>query len=102
MQRQALWAAARFLGRSFDRAHTGDWPSLSVLKPLKGADRELYEALRSHCLQDYPQYEILFGITEANDPAAVVVRKSLRRIMVLVSPLNPFEPGSAVTTADQC
>jgi len=70
-----LQAAARFLGRSLDRAPTGDWPSLSVLKPLKGTDRELYEALRSHCLQDYPQYEILFGITEANDPAAIVVRK---------------------------
>jgi ceramide glucosyltransferase len=70
-----LRAAARFLGRSFDRAHSGDWPGLSVLKPLKGADPELYEALRSHCLQDYPQYEILFGITEASDPAAIVVRK---------------------------
>jgi len=71
----SLWAATRFLGRSLDRAPSGDWPSLSVLKPLKGADRELYESLRSHCLQDYPQYEILFGITETNDPAAHVVTK---------------------------
>jgi ceramide glucosyltransferase len=71
----SLWAAARFLRRTLDPGQTRDWPGLSVLKPLKGADRELWEALRSHCLQDYPQYEILFGITEASDPAANLVRK---------------------------
>jgi len=72
-----LQSAARFLGRR-ERAHPGEWPSLSVLKPLQGADRELYEALRSHCLQDYPQFEILFGITEATDPAANLVRKLIK------------------------
>lgn len=71
----SLRAAARFLNRSFGPPAPRDWPSLSLLKPLKGVDHELYEALRSHCVQDYPQYEILFGITEANDPAAPLVRK---------------------------
>ena len=71
----SLRAATRFLRRSMAPGKTHDRPGLSVLKPLKGADRELYEALRSHCLQDYPQYEILFGITEASDPAADLVRK---------------------------
>jgi len=71
----SLLAAARFLRRGVAPAPSGEWPGLSILKPLKGADRELYEALRSHCLQDYPHYEILFGITEANDPAADLVRK---------------------------
>lgn len=71
----SLRAAARFLRRSFRPPDLRDWPSLSLLKPLKGVDHELYEALRSHCVQDYPQYEILFGITEANDPAAHLVRK---------------------------
>src|SRR5215470_9510144 len=71
----SLRAATRFLRRPMDPGKTRDWPGISVLKPLKGADRELYEALRSHCLQDYPQYEILFGITEVSDPAANLVRK---------------------------
>jgi len=71
----SLRAAARFLGRRFDPPHSRDGPGLSLLKPLKGADRELYAALRSHCVQDYPQYEILFGVTQANDPAADLVRK---------------------------
>src|SRR5215831_9473913 len=51
----SLLAAARFL-RRVAPAPSGEWPGLSILKPLKGADRELYEALRSHCVQDYPDY----------------------------------------------
>lgn len=50
-------------------------PPISILKPLKGADPGMYEAFRSHCLQDYPQYEILFGVSEANDPALELVEQ---------------------------
>ncbi len=53
-------------------------PPVSILKPLKGADPEMYDALRSHCLQDYPQYEILFGVTASDDPAVPVVEKLIR------------------------
>src|SRR5579871_5596438 len=48
---------------------------ISILKPLKGTDPEMYESFRSHCRQDYPQYEIIFGVSEADDPAAEVVTK---------------------------
>ena len=50
-------------------------PSVSILKPLKGTDPEMYESLRSHCLQDYPEYEIIFGVSEANDPAIQFVER---------------------------
>jgi ceramide glucosyltransferase len=53
-------------------------PPVSILKPLKGSDPQLYEALRSHCLQDYPDFEILFGINAANDPASPIVHRLLR------------------------
>jgi ceramide glucosyltransferase len=53
-------------------------PPLSILKPLKGTDPEMYENLRSHCLQNYPKYEILFGISDPSDPALNVV-KDLQR-----------------------
>ena len=42
---------------------------ISILKPLKGTDPEIYESFRSHCLQDYPEYEIIFGVSDPNDPA---------------------------------
>jgi ceramide glucosyltransferase len=53
-------------------------PPVSILKPLKGADREMYEAFRSHCLQDYPEYEIIFGVSEPDDPAIDLVKQLQR------------------------
>lgn len=50
-------------------------PAVSILKPLKGADPEIYEAFRSHCEQDYPEYEIVFGVADPQDPAAEAVRR---------------------------
>lgn len=51
-------------------------PGVSLLKPLKGADAELFAALESHCLQQYAgAWEILCGVSTADDPAAAVVAK---------------------------
>jgi len=38
----------------------------------------MYEALRSHCVQTYPEYEMLCGITEADDPAVPILEKLIR------------------------
>jgi len=46
---------------------------VTLLKPLCGAEPGLYENLRSFCLQDYPQYQIVFGIQDEADPALHVV-----------------------------
>jgi ceramide glucosyltransferase len=35
----------------------------------------MYESFRSHCLQDYPDYEIIFGVSDANDPAIQLVEQ---------------------------
>lgn len=66
-------------------------PPISILKPLKGTDPEIYESFRSHCLQDYPEYEIIFGVSDPNDPAAGSVKALQRefpdrRIRLVVSP----------------
>jgi len=50
-------------------------PAVSILKPLKGVDPEIYKCFRSHCLQDFPEYEIIFGVSDPNDPAIASVRK---------------------------
>jgi ceramide glucosyltransferase len=88
-----LWSATKFLrGRKAPgEASAPDLPPISILKPLKGTDPEIYESFRSHCLQDYPEYEIIFGVSDPNDPAIESVKALQRefpdrRIQLLVSP----------------
>ena len=49
-------------------------PAVTVLKPLRGDDGHLYDNLRSFCEQDYPHFELLFGLRNRHDPAAAIVR----------------------------
>lgn len=53
-------------------------PPVSILRPLKGVDPEIYQSFRSHCLQDYPQYEIIFGVSESGDPVVETVLRLQR------------------------
>jgi ceramide glucosyltransferase len=50
-------------------------PPVTVLKPLCGAEPGLYAHLRSFCEQDYPEFEIVYGVREADDPACAVVER---------------------------
>src|SRR2546425_2187725 len=74
-----MWSATSFLReqKAADKGvrPTESHPSVSILKPLKGTDPEMYESFRSHCLQDYPEYEIIFGVSEADDPALELLRE---------------------------
>ncbi|HTT08604.1 MAG TPA: bacteriohopanetetrol glucosamine biosynthesis glycosyltransferase HpnI [Gammaproteobacteria bacterium] len=53
-------------------------PPVTILKPVCGLDTGLYENLRSFCEQDYPQYQIVFGVRETSDPAVAVVRRLMK------------------------
>jgi ceramide glucosyltransferase len=48
---------------------------VTILKPLCGAEPGLYEHLRSFCQQDYPAYQVVFGVRDQADPACIVVEK---------------------------
>jgi ceramide glucosyltransferase len=89
-----LWSAAGFL-RARKVVRSGGWPQslppVSILKPLKGTDPDIYESFRSHCQQDYPEYEIIFGVSDSADPAVASVEQLQREfpqrsIRLLVCP----------------
>lgn len=53
----------------------GKLPSVSILKPLKGIDNELEINLVSFFRQDYPDFEIIFGVNDPEDPSLEIVKR---------------------------
>ncbi len=105
-----LYSAARFVGER-KAAGGGASPTppgahpVSILKPLRGTDPEMYESFRSHCLQEYPEYEIIFGVSDPADPAAELVERlklefPQRAIRLLVCSEN-LGPNTKVSNLTQ-
>jgi len=71
-----LWSIHKFL-RGMKTADKSVRPTqpVSILKPLRGTDPEMYESFRSHCLQDHPDYELIFGVSDPADPAIELVKR---------------------------
>jgi ceramide glucosyltransferase len=73
------YAVAAALALRVGRAATG-WravslPPATILKPLCGAEPALYEHLRSFCEQQYPRWQLVFGVRDPLDPALGVVHR---------------------------
>ncbi|EIM92580.1 glycosyltransferase family 21 protein [Stereum hirsutum FP-91666 SS1] len=54
-------------------------PGVSILRPLRGLDTNLYENLESAFLQEYNNYEIILSVADENDQALPVVRDLLAK-----------------------
>lgn len=61
--------AARFSARTTSRPGRAVQPAVTVLKPLHCDEPLLEPALASLCVQDYPDYQIVFGVQDRSDPA---------------------------------
>src|SRR5579864_4101603 len=103
-----LWSAAVFLRerKAGEGARlTQSLPPVSILKPLKGTDPDIYASFRSHCLQDYPEYEIIFGVSDPDDPAIASVQQLRREfpdraIRLVLSP-DQLGPNVKVSNLEQ-
>jgi ceramide glucosyltransferase len=103
-----LWSAVSFLrGRKAGGSTrpTQGLPPVSILKPFKGIDPDIYESFRSHCRQDYSEYEIIFGVSDAADPAVAAVRRLQeefpRHTIRLVVCLDQLGANLKVSTLEQ-
>ena len=55
-----------------------DAPPVTILKPLCGAEPETYECLRSFCDQAYPEFQVVFGVCDSQDPVLAIVERLQR------------------------
>jgi ceramide glucosyltransferase len=71
----ALWSARAF-GRASRSPLAAFAPPVSILKPVKGLDPEMYASFASHCRQEYVgEYELIFGVSSLDDPAVAAVEQ---------------------------
>jgi ceramide glucosyltransferase len=69
-----IYAAIAFFSHS--TPNNSDFhPPVTILKPICGLDLDTYENFASFCQQDYPEYQIIFGVRDAQDPCVEVVKK---------------------------
>ena len=48
---------------------------MSIIRPLKGLDTNLYENLESTFTQEYPNFEIFLSVSDEQDQALSVARE---------------------------
>jgi len=100
----AMLAAFVFLAKRRP-AVAGFTPGVSLLKSLRGLDPAMLDAFRSHCRQDYAgEYELLFGVASADDPAVPAVVELQREfperaIRLIVCPERLGTNGKVSTLA---
>ncbi len=51
------------------------WPPVTLLKPVCGLEKNQRISLRSACLQDYPEFQVVFSVQDPNDPAVPLLKE---------------------------
>ncbi len=70
-----IWIVTHYAPHNRSRPDHPFTPPVTILKSLKGLDPYMYAAFRSHCLLDYPEYEVLFGVHDLDETALLLVER---------------------------
>jgi ceramide glucosyltransferase len=75
-----IWAVVRLRMRPTGSSEKllKSWPPVTVLKPVHGLEKNQKENLRSCCLQNYPEFQIVFSVQKTDD-AAIPLLKELQQ-----------------------
>ncbi|CAG8768795.1 728_t:CDS:2, partial [Acaulospora colombiana] len=52
---------------------------VSILRPLKGLDPNMYESLETSFTQLYPKFEIIFAVADPDDPSLKIARELIEK-----------------------
>jgi len=90
-----VWAARKVITNP--PAYPAYTPPVTILKPIYGFDKGLEANLRSFCVQDYPDLQIVVCVQRPDDPALPTVRKLAAeypaRLTLVVKPSEPVVNG---------
>ncbi len=71
----AAWKVVHDFLHAPPRAAADFTPPVSILKPIKGLDTQIYDNLASFCEQDYPCFELLLGVSDPLEPVIPVIER---------------------------
>jgi ceramide glucosyltransferase len=75
----ALYQVVALVATLSHRHRTPAWKPasrpVSILKPIHGRHPGFYDAIRTHALLEYPEFEILFGLDRPDDPARADIER---------------------------
>jgi ceramide glucosyltransferase len=54
------------------------WPPVTILKPVCGLEKDQRDSLRSACLQDYPEFQVVFSAQDPADPVIPLLKEIQR------------------------
>jgi len=69
-----IFAAARFFSSQPDKRNFDPLP-VTIMIPLHGSDFKAYENYSQFCRQDYPEYQIVFGVRDHRDCSIPIIQK---------------------------
>lgn len=67
-------------------------PAVSILVPVCGLDAGAWDNWTSLCTQNYPAYEVLFGVVDPDDPAVPVLKELVTQYPERVRLFTELEP----------